>query len=112
MRFTSRRQRRRDPLAESVRGRGTDVASDLAAVPHTDERRNALDAEPGRGRGRLVDVDLDHLATADELGGELLEDRAHDPARPTPWRPQVHNDGDVAVVDDVGKGRVVRSGAP
>ena len=39
----------------------------------------------------LVHVDLDHLEPAGVLLGQLLEDRADEPARPAPRRPEVHH---------------------
>lgn len=69
--------------------RGAHLARDLVAVTEQHERRDALDGEPLTEPRRGVDVDLHQLASACELRGELLEDRAHRAARPAPRRPEV-----------------------
>src|SRR2546421_5226581 len=69
----------------------------LLAVLEEDERRYPLDAVALRDRRVVVNVELDDRRAARVLLGHGLDRRREHAARRAPLRPEVHEDGPVAL---------------
>src|SRR5207248_6071177 len=71
----------------------------LAAVLEEDHRRDRADAEPAGGDRVGVDVELGDAHLGALLVRDLLEDRRDHPARATPGRPEINENGRVGLQD-------------
>src|SRR5215210_4535416 len=69
----------------------------LGLLARLEERygRDAGDPEMAGERRLGVNVDLRNLHRTFVLGGDLIHNRGYPPARPTPRRPEVHQDRDL-----------------
>ena len=88
----------REPLEELAHRRlrpGAHELGDHLAVAECLDGRDAADLVAAGHLGVGVDIDLDQLHAAREVGGDALEDGADDPAGTAPGGPEVDDHGDL-----------------
>lgn len=88
-----------DPVLEAGQVKRTALACDFASCLEDGERRNAADSETGGQRLLDFRVDLDKANPWFKCAGCLMEGGSHHPARATPRRPEVDNDGQAAALE-------------
>src|SRR6478736_3924759 len=82
-----------DPLLQLLLRCGADLAGGELTALEQHQRRDRHDAVFRRGRGILVDVELEDRYLAVERIGNLLEGGTDHPAGAAPLGPEVHHDG-------------------
>ena len=81
-------------------GTQADELIDLLTILENQHGWDGHDLEHGTQGALLVHVDLDYGDVVTEFFGHLFEDRGQLLARPTPFSPEVHDDG-LACLHDV-----------
>src|SRR3979490_644132 len=89
-----------DPALQRRRRKRAGDARYLLTVVEQDHGGNATDTKPlGEVRG-VIAVDLHQLEPAGQVLRNLFDDRRDNPAGAAPWSPEVHEDGQRALLHD------------
>ena len=99
-----------DVVEEGLLGFGADNALHRLAVFEQDQCRDRHDLEATGDIAGLVDVELRDLQSLTLLVGNLFEDRGDHLARPTPFGPEVDEDGSAIARDGFVEGAVGEGG--